>query len=933
VPKSLTMNEIRKRAVALTRNWADEPGDERQQAQSFVRDLLHVYGVTETRAAFYERRVKRSSTGTRGYIDALIPGLIVIEMKSAGKDLVAAERQALDYIDDLPDPELPRWVLSSDFHHFRLIDLHAPRDTPPREFALEELREHAHELAFIAGYRERAFGSKTQEDASIKAARLMAGLYEALEDSGYNDHEASVFLVRTLFALYADDAGVWDRDLFLEFLETRTSEDGSDLGPQLSLLYQVMGRDLSQRQSNLDELVARFPFVNGGVFGEPLTIPTFDAEMRKRLTDAAKFNWSSISPAIFGSLFQAVKNRDARRELGEHYTTETNIMKVIGPMFLDELRQRFTDNFHDVKALTNLRADMSRMRFLDPACGCGNFLVIGYREMRELDLQIVLRLQALKGDTARTIYFTEDDLAVRLSSFHGIELEEWPAQIAATALHLVDHQANQAMELALGRAPDSLPLDKIDSIHPGNALHMDWADVVAPSDDLIIMGNPPFVGMSKMSTEQQADNRLAFAEVDARGLRTGRLDYVACWYAKAIATLKDTRGARVAFVSTNSITQGEQARTMVPLLERAGFTVDFGHRTFKWTSEAPEAAAVHCVIVGFSATARSGRKPRLFVYDDIAGDPTELPVKRLNFYLADGPSVVPAKLTRPSTAGMPNAHKGSQPTDGGHLIVEPEDLSEVEGDERASRYLRRFVQGRDMLQGGPDRWCLWLKEVDPGDVNASPVLRGRLASVRAARLESPTASVRDYAMKPALFTQNRQPTGRYFALPEVSSENRVWIPGRFFEPDVIAGNKLIVFPGAEMWHAALLQSSMFMAWVSVFAGRLKSDISISPALAYFPVPWPVLDDGQAAKLTTGFEAVEEARARFPTASLADLYNSNSMPPDLLDAHRSLDRLVDRAFLARRQFRDNAERLSHLIATYAEREAQDKLVGSGPRRRR
>lgn len=927
------MNEIRKRAAALTRNWAEAPGDERQEAQTFVRDLLGVYGVTETRAAFYERRVKRSSTGMRGYIDALIPGLIVIEMKSAGKDLVAAEQQALDYIDDLPDPELPRWVLSSDFRRFRLLDLHAPRDTSPVEFPIEELREHAHELAFIAGYGERSFGSKTQEAASIKAARLMAGLYEALENSGYNDHEASVFLVRTLFALYADDAGVWDRDLFLEFLETRTSEDGSDLGPQLSLLYQVMGREPSHRQSNLDELISRFPYVNGGVFGEPLSIPTFDAEMRKRLTDAAKFNWSSISPAIFGSLFQAVKNRDARRELGEHYTTETNIMKVIGPMFLDELRQRFTDSFHEVKALKALRADISRLRFLDPACGCGNFLVIAYREMRDLDLQIVLRLQSLTGDTTRTMYFTEEDLAVRLSSFHGIELEEWPAQIAATALHLVDHQANQAMELALGRAPEPLPLDKIDSIHPGNALRMDWAQVVAPSDDLVIMGNPPFVGMSKMTAEQQADNRLAFAEIDARGLRTGRLDYVACWYAKAISTLKGVRGARVAFVSTNSITQGEQARTMVPLLERAGFTVDFGHRTFKWTSEAPEAAAVHCVIVGLSPTSRPRRKPRLFVYADIAGEPKELPVKALNFYLADGPSIVPVKLARPSTPGMPNSHKGSQPTDGGYLIVEPDELPMIHADAQAAQYLRRFVQGKDMLQGKPIRWCLWLDGANPTDLNESPVLRARLAAVRDARLNSPTSSVKEFAMKPALFTQNRQPAGRYFALPEVSSENRIWIPGRFFEPDIIAGNKLIIFPDAEPWHAALLQSSMFMSWVTAFAGRLESRFSISPALAYFPIPWPAIDPAQAAKLTGAFEVVEKVRSGFPTASLADLYGANSMPPDLLDAHLLLDRLVDRAFAPRRQFGDNAERLSHLMAAYVEREEQGKLTVVTPKGRR
>lgn len=923
--KSITLNEIRKRSAAFSTSWSEVPGDERQHAQSFVRELLNVFGVSDARAAFYEHRVRRTSTGNRGYIDALIPGLLVVEMKSEGKDLGAAEQQALDYIDDLPDPELPRWVLCSDFRRFRLLDLRAPREDAPLEFPLAELRENAHHLAFIAGFRERTFGSKTQEAASIKAARLMAGLFEALEGSGYSDHEASIFLVRTLFALYADDAGVWDRDLFLEFLETRTSEDGSDLGPQLSLLYQVMGRSPASRQSNLDELIGRFPYVNGGIFEEPLSIPSFDSAMRKRLTDAAVFNWSSISPAIFGSLFQAVKNRDARRELGEHYTTETNIMKLIGPMFLDELRDRFTDSYHDTKALSKLRAEISRLRFLDPACGCGNFLVVAYREMRALDLEIVLRLQALSGETARSIFFTDADLAVRLSSFHGIELEEWPAQIAATALHLVDHQANQAMELALGRAPEPLPLDKINSIHTGNALRMRWESIVEPTDDLIVMGNPPFVGMSRMTPEQQADNRAAFSEVNARGLRTGRLDYVACWYAKAIATIRGRSGARVAFVSTNSITQGEQARTMVPLLEREGISVDFGHRTFKWTSEAPEAAAVHCVIVGFSPAVRPGRRPRLFIYRDISGEPDELPVKSLNFYLADGASIVPEKLRRPRRPDMPFATQGSKPVDGGHLLVDQSELPQVSADPRAARYLRPFVQGKDMLQGGVARHCLWLVDADPADLNHSAILRDRLSKVRAARLESPTASVRDLAAQPARFTQNRQPSGRYFALPEVSSENRVWIPGRFFEPDVIAGNKLIIFPGAEAWHAALLQSSMFMAWVTVFAGRLKSDISISPALAYFPIPWPEATENDRAALGAAWREVEDARAEHKGATLADLYGVNSMPQRLLAAHRALDSVVDRTFAPRRRFTDNAERLSHLIAAYNAEESRDALA--------
>lgn len=556
--------------------------------------------------------------------------------------------------------------------------------------------------------------------------------------------------------------------------------------------------------------------------------------------------------------------------------------------------------------------------------------------MRALDLAVLQRLQELGArGAAPTLYFDVDDLPVRLEHFHGIELEEWPARIAATALHLVEHQANQAMELALGRAPELLPLDKVQSIVVGNALRMDWSEVVAPSDDLHVLGNPPFIGMALMNREQQEDNRLSFTQVDASGLRTGRLDYVACWYAKAIAFTRSTRSARVAFVSTNSITQGEQARTMVPLLDRNGFAVDFGHQTFKWTSEAPGAAAVHCVIVGFSPRDRPGRRPRLFTYPTITSDPVEHAAKRLNFYLTDGPDVVPAKLTKPAVSGMPFATQGSKPVDGGNLLLTEEQYAQFTADPHAAPYLRRFVQGQDMLQGKPVRWCLWLRDADPADLRASPLLRERLAAVRTAREASPTESVREFARRPALFTQDRQPDTAYFALPEVSSSSRQWVPGRFYDPDTVAGNKLIIFPAAAEWHAALLQSSMFMAWVSVFAGRLKSDISISPALAYFPIPWPILGDAHVDALTDAWQAVADARATFPTATLANLYNSDAMPARLLDAHAALDAAVDRAFGLRRRRPTNADRLSLLLERYAAHTQADTLAlpkARSPRKR-
>ncbi|MFV0633351.1 type IIL restriction-modification enzyme MmeI [Demequina sp.] len=373
--KPLSMQAIRSNAASFVRDWRDEEGYERGQAQSFIRDLLGVFGITETRAAIYEMRAARSSTAGQGFIDALVPGLAVIEMKSAGRDLVAAEQQALDYLDSLNDAEMPRYVLTSDFKRFRLLELNTEAG-PAIEFALEDLPATVDALAFFAGYGVRRFGSQAQEAASIKAAQLMADLWEQLEGSGYTDHEASIFMVRTLFALYADDSAVWERDLFLEFIETRTSADGSDLGAQLAVLYQAMARPVESRNRNLDELVMRFPYVNGGIFEETLSIPSFTEAMRETLIDCCAFNWADISPAIFGSLFQAVKDAKARRDLGEHYTTETNILKLIGPMFLDELRQRFTDGHHDAARLRALRRDMADMRFLDPAAGCGNFLVV-----------------------------------------------------------------------------------------------------------------------------------------------------------------------------------------------------------------------------------------------------------------------------------------------------------------------------------------------------------------------------------------------------------------------------------------------------------------------------------------------------------------------------------------------------------------------------
>lgn len=912
MPKALSLNEIRGRAAQFAVDWKDSPGDERQDAQTFVRDLLGVYGVTATRAALYEKRVQRTSTAGRGYIDALVPGVAVVEMKSAGKNLHKAEEQALDYLNSLTDAEMPRWVITSDFHRFRVLDLEAPDGVDPVvEFPLAEFALNGDRLAFFAGYGVRQFGSQHQERASVEAARLMAGLWEELEATGYSDHEASVFLVRTLFALYADDAGVWERDLFYEFLETRTSDDGSDLGAQLSFLYQLMARPTEQRQRNVDELLARFPYVNGGVFSEPLSIPSFDTSMRRRLLEACTFNWSAISPAIFGSLFQAVKDKRARRELGEHYTTETNILKVIGPMFLDELRDRFVHSQHDAKSLRKLRTDMSKMRFLDPACGCGNFLVVAYREMRALDLEVLTRLQELGGpEAAAGMMFDASDLPVRLESFHGIELEEWPARIAATALHLVEHQANQAMELALGVGPETLPLSKVDTIHSNDsALTLDWSRVVPPSESLYILGNPPFLGHATRTPQQAAELRTVWHRDDI-----GRLDYVTGWYAKAIQLFaKHGYAGEFAFVSTNSITQGEPVPALFGPVFNAGWRIKFAHRTFAWTSEAPGAAAVHCVVVGFDKHPR--RPAWLFDYATLRGEPHRLPVvERINAYLVDGPNVLVEQRREPLSSQLPTVTMGSMPRDGGHLTVGPDEYAEVAADPVAAKYLRRFIMGKELINDLP-RWCLWLVDLEHSDVKQSPVLRHRLDAVRNARKDSSAASTRQMAATPHLFGQRSQPDVPYVGIPSVFASTRRWATCDLLPPDVIAGNKVYKCEDPDGFAFGVLSSSAFIAWQKTVGGRLKSDCNFANTLVWNTFPLPELSDAQRADVIAGGKAVLAARRLHPNRSLADHYSPLSMSPDLIRAHRTLDTAMDKALGLRGAVGD-ANRLWGLFTQYA-----------------
>ena len=618
--------------------------------------------------------------------------------------------------------------------------------------------------------------------------------------SGYDPHALREWLTRILFCLFADDTEVWDRRAFTHYIFLNTKPDGSDLGPAIAYLFQILNTPDAARATNLDEDLGAFTYINGDLFASYLPIPSCDEATRTALLEACKFNWSAISPAIFGSMFQNVMTPAERRQLGAHYTTEENILKTIRPLFLDALEAEL-EKAKSKRALDALHNKMANLTFLDPACGCGNFLVIAYRELRRLETELLHRRAVATRQTSHQVMDVAQVCKITVGQFFGIEIEEFPARIARTALYLMDHKANLDVSKQFGQYFARFPIPTSPHIAIRNAIRMDWNELLPSDQANYVFGNPPFVGMALMTEEQREDNRIVFDQKDVKALRTGRLDYVACWYEKAIQYAMG-RHIQFAFVSTNSLFQGEQARSMGPLLSRHGFVIDFAYTTFAWTSEAKGKANVHCVIVGFS-NGEGTKSRRLFQCDTYLGEPKEMPARNINAYLADGPSVVLAKRYEPLVQGFPNATQGNKPTDGGHLLVESDALNEVREDRTAAKYLRRFVQGRDMLHGD-ERWCLWLVDARIEDLRESTLLRHRLEAVAEwRRTKAKTTSVQAAAVTPSLFTQIRQPTQRYLAMPEVSSETRRYIPGRFLDADVIAGNKLIVFPGAEPWFFAL----------------------------------------------------------------------------------------------------------------------------------
>ena len=875
--KPPSWNEIRTSAAVFAASWADET-NEKAESQTFWNEFLAIFGIDRRRVAVFEKRAQRTSTAGGGFIDIFWPGTLLAEHKSAGKSLEDAEQQAIDYLESIDVDDFPGLIITSDFATMRVRDLGG--DNTPYTFPLTKLPEEIDRLGYLAGYKKREFGGGDEELANIKAAKLMGRLYEELSRNGYEGHDASILLVRLLFLMFGDDTGMWEKNLFAEFVETRTSPDGSDLGAQLAHLFQVLDKEETSRPAAIDELLARFPYVNGHLFAERIDIPAFDRRMRDELAKATEFDWSKISPAVFGSLFQAIKSKEARRELGEHYTNESAIMKALGPLFLDELENTFVQAKDNKNRLEALHDRLAGIRVLDPACGCGNFLVVAYRQLRRLELKVLTRLRELTGE--RQLVLDVDSLSrVRISQFFGIEIEEWPARIAETAMFLVDQQANQELALAFGSAPDRLPIKIAPVIHMGNALRVPWDTIMPFGPDSFIVGNPPFMGRTTRSKEETEDLKTCFE--NAAG--SGNIDYVCAWFAKA-AELMEGQATRTAFVATNSITMGEQPAVLWGKLRKHGCRIDFAHQTFAWSSEAPGAAAVHVVIVGFSTTGRKDRT--LFSYSDVTGSPTASPANEINPYLVDSPWVVAVSRSTSISPKAPRMRFGSMPHDGGHLLLTQDEADAARANDAvAAPYLRKLI-GADELINNTNRFCLWLVDAPPSVFRQSPVIRDRCERVRDVRLKSPDPAAVKAATTPGLFKARRQPTSTYIAIPGVSSEKRQYVPMARFDADVIASNAVLTIEDGSWYTFGMIQSKTFMTWMAAVSGRLESRYRISAEITYNNFPWPD-EPSNRTQIEVAAQGVIDTRNNHFGATLADLYDPLAMPRDLVEAHQKLDR--------------------------------------------
>ncbi|MFA6273466.1 MAG: DNA methyltransferase [Candidatus Paceibacterota bacterium] len=890
----ISPNEIKNKASAFAQEWGLEERED-AEAQTFWNQFFEVFGVNRRRVATFEHPVKKLDK-TQGFADLLWKGVLMVEHKSRGKDLDTAYKQVKDYFPGLKDEELPRYIIVSDFAQFRVYDL---EKNEQHNFKIYELYKNIDLFGFISG-RKNEYEYEAEISANVEAAELMAEFHNKIAEMGYSAPDLEIFLIRILFCLFADDTELFPKNIFKNYINQRTSDDGNDLGPKLAQIFQELNKPEKERQTNLDEDLVKFPYVNGGIFSKNIGIVSSDVATKLRLSKCCDFDWSAISAAIFGSLFQGVIDKDVRRHLGAHYTSERNIKKLIKPLFLDDLYIELDAVRYDPRRLDIFHTKLGKLKFLDPACGCGNFLVIAYRELRALEMEI-LKIKIKNGEE-----ISEDPSRINLDQFYGIEIEEFPARIAEVAMHLVDHQMNLELGKMLGRFICKLPIKISATIKNADALSFDWNELIPKKELSFILGNPPFSGARLMSETQKEGLLKAFD--DMKG--AGNLDFVTAWYAKAAKYIQGTK-IKVGLVSTNSISQGEQVGLLWKYLKDFNIVIHFAHQTFKWSNDAPGVAAVYCVIIGFGAF--DVERKYLYEYEDIKGEDREREVSHINPYLVEGEDVLIESRTK-SISDVPEIVFGSMPNDGGNFLftLEEKDIF-LESEPEAELFIKELISAKEYLNG-EKRYCLWLKDADPTTLKSLPKVLERIENVRKLRSESKRKETKELAKFPTLFGEIRQPETNYVFIPLTSSENREYIPMSFFSPDFITNNTASLVPNATLYHFGVLQSEMHMVWVKYVCGRLESRYRYSNNIVYNNFPWPEnVSEEKKKKVEKSTENVIFVRGTFPHSSLADLYDPDTMPPELRKAHETLDRAVEACY--DKKFKDDQERISFLFELY------------------
>lgn len=927
-------------AKAFAAEWEGK-GEEKQDSQRFWMELLRkVYGVEDVENFVrFETRVKLEHTS---FIDVMVPAThTMIEQKSRAKDLSAPIRQsdgtllkpfeqAKRYAGALPYSERPRWIVACNFRQFQVFDMERPNDEP-QIIELKDLGRDYYRLNFITDVRDSRITKELEvsKEAGAIIGRIYAALlplYErALPDNlplAYS--YLNKLCVRLVFCFYAEDSGVFGRrGMFHDYLAGYKPEH---FASELKDLFHVLDTPADERDLFLEANKAAFPYVNGSLFKEDVPIPPISEEVRRLiLEDGCGFDWSGMSPVIFGSLFESCLNPETRRAGGMHYTSIENIHKVIDPLFLDGYREKFQQAMaigqqkKRCAALEALQEELAAGQYFDPACGSGNFLTESYLSLRRLENDILRETITDRSGTG-VLLTDQNPIRVSIRQFYGIEINDFAVSVAKTALWIAESQMMKETEGILRQDLNFLPLKTNANIHEGNALRMDWNAILPPAANVHLLGNPPFVGYSLQSKEQKADIKSIYVDEKGKPYKAaGKIDYVAGWYMKAAQYMvgvplgheleerachglelaaERPEGARIdsrnlppihaAFVSTNSITQGEQvAAVFEPLYERFGFHIDFAYQTFRWDSESADKAHVHCVIIGFSCGSES-KEQRLYVGADAKI------VEHINPYLLDVP-VVFIKSRKHPICDVPEIVKGSSPVDGQNLLLSENEYTEViQKDPELEKYIHPFLGAKEFLHN-KKRFCFWLDRISPAEIKKHPILLDRIKKTREFRLASSKAATRKYADMPTRFMEIRQPKNNYILIPRHSSENRRYIPMDFLDPDIICGDANIAMPNAQIYHFGVLESNVHMAWMRTVCGRIKSDYRYSNDIVYNNFPWPTPTAAQRAAIERTAQGILDARALYPDSSLADLYDETTMPIELRRAHRTNDRAVLAAY--------------------------------------